>query len=194
MTLKTIETVGSSIAIVLGVGAWRGAEGVARATGHLARRLARWDEERSSLLEARVRSGLVLGERPGRRVAKASGIAGLATLYWSGNFAFFLCLGRAVLPAVTPVAMLRVFLLAAACALVPVRGLADAGSHELAWSIGLAGVAADRALECAAATHVLVVAVVAAFGAAGTMLCLLPGSSGRGPGSTLVRDEAEDPG
>lgn len=112
-------------------------------------------------------AGVSSGPPHPRPIARDLALVALTVLYWTGNFALFLCLARAVLPDIGWGEVAAIFAFAFALALVPARPFADLGTHELGWALPLAfhGRSQEEAVAFAAATHLLV---------AGIMLAIVP--------------------
>ena len=168
---------GALLLLLLVFSAWRGRKLFAKLVGWMARAAERVRHGWGPRIERWAMNAL-RPEESGNPTRYGLALGAFATCYWLSDFLFYYSVARALIPHITPGEMIGVFAASCAIAVSPFRGVADIGSHEVAWAMPLIMLGYQRAdaLSYAAAAHLLMAGIFLALLPIASIIAFWPGS------------------
>jgi hypothetical protein len=111
-------------------------------------------------------------------------LIGLSGLMWTVMYGFFVATVFALSDQITARSVLWLFILLFPADLLPIRGLANFGTHEAAWFVilNLLGVSREQAANLAISSHLLMLAVILATVLPATAWLIFRAMAGAAPG------------
>lgn len=116
----------------------------------------------------------IFGTELGSRITLMEGLLSINIWFWTGCTSF--CVIKAIGLPLTPFDAWFLAAIQLPLQLLPIQGLANSGTHEAGWVMGLTllGIPSDQTFTAAVATHILLVSYVCILGA---VAAVLPGKS-----------------